>query len=62
MMGSHRDSWVYGASDATSGTVAIMEIVRALGHFKQTLNWRPRRLVENCIHCRTKFFCAGPLY
>ena len=60
MMGSHRDSWVYGASDATSGTVAIMEIVRALGHFKQTLNWRPRRLEENYTHFRTKCVLRNP--
>ena len=30
-MGSHRDSWIYGAGDALSGTICMMEVARVLG-------------------------------
>ena len=31
MLGNHRDGWTYGASDPSSGTSVMTEIVRALG-------------------------------
>lgn len=30
-MGNHRDAWVYGAGDALSGTICMMEVTRVLG-------------------------------
>lgn len=35
MFGNHRDGWTYGASDPSSGTAAMMEIVRVLGKYKK---------------------------
>ena len=35
MLGNHRDGWTYGASDPSSGTAAMMEIVRVLGENKK---------------------------
>ena len=31
--GNHRDAWTYGAIDPGSGTAAVIETARALGHF-----------------------------
>ena len=30
-LGNHRDAWVFGAADASSGTAAMMELSRVLG-------------------------------
>lgn len=31
LLGNHRDAWVFGAADASSGTAAMMELSRVLG-------------------------------
>lgn len=48
MLGNHRDSWTYGASDPSSGTAAMMEIIRTLGEKRMKDGWRPRRSVMAC--------------
>ena len=40
--GNHHDAWVNGASDPTSGNVALMETARGLGELLKT-GWKPRR-------------------
>jgi N-acetylated-alpha-linked acidic dipeptidase len=40
--GNHHDAWVNGASDPTSGNVALMETARGLAALLDT-GWRPRR-------------------
>ena len=42
--GNHRDAWVYGASDPSSGTAAMLETVHGLGVLLQH-GWKPRRTV-----------------
>jgi len=42
LAGNHHDAWVYGAVDPGSGTVAMLEAVRGLGHLLKT-GWRPKR-------------------
>jgi N-acetylated-alpha-linked acidic dipeptidase len=42
MVGNHRDAWVYGAVDPSSGTAATMEMCRALGDAVKK-GWKPRR-------------------
>ncbi len=43
-LGNHRDAWVYGAVDPSSGTASTMETARALGAaFKE--GWKPRRTI-----------------
>ena len=36
MLGNHRDAWVFGALDPSSGTAAMMEISRAFGAMLKT--------------------------
>ena len=45
LIGNHRDAWVYGAIDASTGTTAITEIARVLGKMKES-GWRPRRTIK----------------
>ena len=42
MIGNHRDAWVYGAVDPSSGTAATLEMCRALGEAVKH-GWKPRR-------------------
>ena len=39
-----RDAWGYGAVDASSGTAALMEMVRTFGSLVRA-GWRPRRTI-----------------
>ncbi|KAK3598383.1 hypothetical protein CHS0354_034557 [Potamilus streckersoni] len=48
ILGNHRDAWVFGAIDPSSGTAVMMEIARAMGQIKKTKNWRPRRSILFC--------------
>jgi N-acetylated-alpha-linked acidic dipeptidase len=40
--GNHRDAWVYGAVDPSSGTAAMLETVHGIGVLLRQ-GWRPRR-------------------
>jgi len=42
VLGNHRDAWVFGGVDPSSGSASLMETARAFGQLKQT-GWRPRR-------------------
>jgi N-acetylated-alpha-linked acidic dipeptidase len=42
--GNHRDAWVYGAVDPSSGTAAMLETVHGLGELLKT-GWRPKRTI-----------------
>ena len=42
--GNHRDAWVFGAQDPTSGMVALMEEARVVGELAR-LGHRPRRTI-----------------
>ena len=42
--GNHRDAWVYGAVDPSSGTAAMLEAVHGIGELLQT-GWRPKRTI-----------------
>ena len=39
VMGNHRDAWVFGAVDPSSGTAVMMEIARGLGQLKKQGGW-----------------------
>jgi len=47
IVGNHRDAWVYGAIDPSSGTAAMLEAVRGLGVLLHQ-GWRPRRTIVFC--------------
>ena len=42
LIGNHRDAWVYGAVDVSSGTAVTSEIARGLGELKKA-GWKPQR-------------------
>jgi N-acetylated-alpha-linked acidic dipeptidase len=44
IVGSHRDAWVFGASDSVSGHVSMMAVARAMSDMMKG-GWRPRRSV-----------------
>uniref|UniRef100_A0A8C5A081 N-acetylated-alpha-linked acidic dipeptidase-like protein n=1 Tax=Gadus morhua TaxID=8049 RepID=A0A8C5A081_GADMO len=43
--GNHRDSWVHGAIDPSSGTSVMLEVTRVLGRLLKQGRWRPRRSI-----------------
>lgn len=45
LIGNHRDSWVNGAVDASTGTTVTTEIARGLGELKDA-GWKPRRTIK----------------
>src|SRR5438270_1171779 len=47
VLGNHRDAWVFGGVDPSSGTASMMELTRALGELKKR-GIRPRRTIVVC--------------
>ena len=47
VLGNHRDAWVFGGVDPSSGTASMMEMTRALGNLAKN-GMRPRRTVIVC--------------
>ncbi|TFY80907.1 hypothetical protein EWM64_g3104 [Hericium alpestre] len=44
IIGNHRDAWVLGASDPSSGTVSVHEIIRGFGALLRE-GWKPLRTI-----------------
>src|ERR1019366_6828479 len=47
VVGNHRDAWVYGAVDPSSGTAAMLEAVHGVGALVKQ-GWRPKRTIVFC--------------
>ena len=47
VLGNHRDAWVFGGVDPSSGTASMMELTRALGQLARD-GMRPRRTLVVC--------------
>jgi N-acetylated-alpha-linked acidic dipeptidase len=47
VLGNHRDAWVFGGVDPSSGTASMMELTRALGKLAKE-GVRPRRTIVVC--------------
>ncbi len=47
VLGNHRDAWVFGGVDPSSGTASMMELTRALGQLAKD-GMRPRRTLVVC--------------
>jgi N-acetylated-alpha-linked acidic dipeptidase len=47
VLGNHRDAWVFGGVDPSSGTASMMELTRSLGKLAKT-GMRPRRTIVVC--------------
>ena len=48
VVGNHRDAWVFGSLDPSSGTAAMLESSRAITSVMKSSNWRPRRTIVFC--------------
>ncbi|KAI9268070.1 hypothetical protein BDA99DRAFT_546431 [Phascolomyces articulosus] len=44
IIGNHRDAWVYGAVDPSSGSAALLELARTFGVLLKK-GWKPRRTI-----------------
>jgi N-acetylated-alpha-linked acidic dipeptidase len=44
LVGNHRDAWIFGGHDPSSGTACLLELARAFSEAKKA-GWRPRRTV-----------------
>ncbi len=44
VVGNHRDAWVFGGHDPSSGTACIVELVRAFAE-AQKAGWQPKRTI-----------------
>ncbi|XP_051842745.1 N-acetylated-alpha-linked acidic dipeptidase 2 isoform X2 [Antechinus flavipes] len=44
ILGGHRDSWVFGAIDPTTGAAVLQEVVRSFGKMMSG-GWRPKRTI-----------------
>ncbi len=47
VVGNHRDAWVFGAVDPSSGTASMLESVHGIGALLHE-GWRPRRTILFC--------------
>ncbi|KAF2724600.1 Zn-dependent exopeptidase [Polychaeton citri CBS 116435] len=45
IVGNHRDSWCFGASDPGSGSAVLMELISIFSELRR-LGWRPLRTIE----------------
>ena len=69
MLGNHRDAWIFGAVDPSSGTAALMETARVLGQLKdkgqccgRLIGWLPWATHAPSIWKRpsyVRFFLCG---
>ena len=65
IQGNHHDAWVNGASDPTSGNVALIETARGFGELLKS-GWKPKRTITSCsgrmLQSKASFMCtfAGP--
>ncbi|XP_009581132.1 PREDICTED: N-acetylated-alpha-linked acidic dipeptidase 2-like [Fulmarus glacialis] len=44
ILGGHRDSWVFGGIDPTTGAAVLQEVVRSFGKMKME-GWKPKRTI-----------------
>ena len=44
ILGNHRDAWVFGAIDPSSGTCVLLEVIKAFGELMKQ-GWKPRRSI-----------------
>ncbi len=58
IMGNHRDSWTFGASDPNSGTAVLLETARAFGHLLKE-GYSPSRTIIFCSWDAEEFGIIG---
>jgi N-acetylated-alpha-linked acidic dipeptidase len=45
LVGNHRDAWILGSIDPTSGTSSMLEVSRVLSYLRENKNWIPKRSI-----------------
>ena len=58
ILGNHRDAWVAGAVDPSSGTAAVLETGRALAMLRDA-GWKPRRTIVWCSWDAEEYMLLG---
>ncbi|XP_023226800.1 N-acetylated-alpha-linked acidic dipeptidase 2-like [Centruroides sculpturatus] len=58
LLGNHRDAWVYGGADPSSGTAQMCEVSRVLGTLKKE-GWKPNRTIVFCSWDGEEFGLIG---
>ncbi|XP_052272880.1 glutamate carboxypeptidase 2-like isoform X2 [Dreissena polymorpha] len=61
LVGNHRDAWVFGALDPSSGTAAMMEMSRVMGNLLKSGKWRPRRSIVFCSWGAEEYGLVGSI-
>lgn len=58
LLGNHRDAWIYGAVDPSSGTAVLLDVARRLGRMLRA-GWAPRRTIVLCSWDAEEFGMVG---
>ncbi|CAL4059730.1 unnamed protein product [Meganyctiphanes norvegica] len=58
ILGNHRDAWIFGGVDPSSGTAAMLEVSRMLGE-RLNDDWRPRRTIIFCSWAAEEYGLVG---
>ncbi|XP_052768673.1 N-acetylated-alpha-linked acidic dipeptidase 2-like [Mya arenaria] len=61
LVGNHRDAWVFGALDPSSGTATMMEMSRVIGQLVKSGKWRPRRSIIFCSWGAEEYGLVGSI-
>ncbi|XP_060559269.1 N-acetylated-alpha-linked acidic dipeptidase 2-like [Ruditapes philippinarum] len=61
LVGNHRDAWVFGALDPSSGTAVMMEMSRVMGQLVKSGKWRPRRSILFCSWGAEEYGLVGSI-
>lgn len=61
LIGNHRDAWVFGALDPSSGTATMMEMSRVMGQLVKSGRWRPRRSIVFCSWGAEEYGLVGSM-
>nr|XP_039248299.1 aminopeptidase NAALADL1-like [Styela clava] len=61
MIGNHRDAWVFGALDPSSGTAVMLEVARVMGEMVKSGKWRPRRSIVFCSWAAEEYGLIGSI-
>ncbi|XP_022097951.1 N-acetylated-alpha-linked acidic dipeptidase 2-like [Acanthaster planci] len=59
ILGNHRDAWVFGAVDPSSGTAVMMEIARVMGKLYKEGRFQPRRSIVFCSWAAEEYSLIG---
>ncbi|KAK4312971.1 hypothetical protein Pmani_015636 [Petrolisthes manimaculis] len=59
VLGNHRDAWIFGSLDPSSGTASLLELSRVLTQLRNNTGWSPRRSVVLCSWAAEEYGLIG---